>query len=97
MLDTGSILLSSKVVQVEGNIVSNMGGEKVMMNIQQGKYYNLGEMGGVIWELIRTPIIIQELVTKLQLEFEVTQSECEKQVLSFLQNLKDEGLVKVSV
>jgi Coenzyme PQQ synthesis protein D (PqqD) len=94
MLDTGNILLS-RVVQVEGNIVSDMGGEKVMMNIQQGKYYNLGETGGAIWELIKTPITIQELVGKLLSEFEVDQYECEKQVLSFLENLKNEGLVKV--
>jgi len=33
---------------VEGNIVSNMDGEKVMLSIKNGKYYNLGEIGGFI-------------------------------------------------
>ena len=35
---------------MKGNIVSDMGGEKVMLSIENGKYYNLGEMGGEIWE-----------------------------------------------
>ena len=30
-----------------------MGGEKVMLSVKNGKYYNLGEIGGEIWELIR--------------------------------------------
>ena len=28
-----------------------MDGEKVMLSINNGKYYNLGEIGGDIWEL----------------------------------------------
>ena len=40
-------------MQVKGNIVSDMGGEKVMLSVNKGKYYNLGEIGGDIWELIR--------------------------------------------
>ena len=34
------------VVRAEGCIVSDMGNEKVMMSIRNGKYYNLGEVGG---------------------------------------------------
>ena len=33
-----------KFVQKEGNVVSDMDGEKVMLSIHNGKYYNLGEV-----------------------------------------------------
>ncbi|KIL49376.1 lasso peptide biosynthesis PqqD family chaperone [Jeotgalibacillus soli] len=85
----------SVVSQMEGNIVSDMDGEKVMLSIQNGKYYNLGELGGEIWELIKEPISIQELVTVLQSQYDVTPAECEEQVISFLNQLIDQGLIQV--
>jgi hypothetical protein len=95
MIKTGSILLSTRVVQLEGNIVSDMGGEKVMMNIQKGKYYNLGTTGGTIWELIKTPIEVSGVIKELMSTFEVDEMECKEQVISFLEMLNNEGLIKV--
>ena len=46
-----TISLNSTVMQSEGNIVSDMDGEKVMMSVSNNKYYNLGVMGGEIWEM----------------------------------------------
>ena len=46
MMEVKQISLQDLVVQIPGNIVSDMGGEKVMMSINNGKYYNLGEIGG---------------------------------------------------
>jgi CRISPR/Cas system CSM-associated protein Csm4 (group 5 of RAMP superfamily) len=83
------------VTQGEGNIVSDMDGEKVMLSIENGKYYNLGEIGGVIWDLIKIPTLIDQLVNTLLAQYEVEKSECEEQVMSFLKMLHDEGLIKV--
>lgn len=81
------------VNQAEGNIVSDMGGEKVMLSIQNGKYYNLGEVGGAIWELMKEPITIQDLIIELKTHYDVEASECEKQVRSFLDQLLGEKLI----
>lgn len=89
------ISTSHIITQGEGNIVSDMDGEKVMLSIQNGKYYNLGEMGGVIWDLIKNPITINQLVNSLITQYEVEQRECEEQVMTFLKMLKEEGLIKV--
>lgn len=89
------MIKSQQVSQIEGNIVSDMGGEKVMLNIQQGKYYNLGDVGGEIWERIKDPILIQELIGTLMAQYDVEQTECEEQVLSFLDHLVMEGLVQI--
>ena len=54
-MNINEISLESVVSQVDGQIVSDMGGEKVMLSIHNGKYYNLGGLGGRIWEqLIKT-------------------------------------------
>ncbi|MEH7510936.1 lasso peptide biosynthesis PqqD family chaperone, partial [Priestia megaterium] len=55
MIKSEQILPKHVVTQSEGNIVSDMGNEKVMLNIENGKYYNLGEIGGDIWESISKP------------------------------------------
>lgn len=83
------------ISQVPGNIVSNMNDEMVMLNIENGKYYNLGEIGGVIWEKIGSAITYQQLVSALLLEFDVTKSECEQHVINFINSLQAENLVIV--
>ena len=95
MLKTEKISLNSRMVQSEGNVVSDMGGEKVMLNIEKGKYYNLGELGGVIWELMNTPIEVNRIITSLLSEYEVEKTECEQQVLSFVHSLHEEGLIQI--
>lgn len=87
------IMLNDIVEQCDGNIVSDMDGEKVMLSIQKGKYYNLGEMGGQIWERIKEPIIVSELIDHLLSEYNVKKDECERQVLSFLNLLLKEELI----
>ncbi|MEI4801781.1 lasso peptide biosynthesis PqqD family chaperone [Bacillus sp. NPDC077411] len=89
------LLLNQFVAQVPGNIVSDMDGEKVMLSISNGKYYNLGEVGGTIWELIEKPISVTKVITELMQEYEIDQSTCEKQVISFLELLLDEALVEI--
>ncbi|MGO4496754.1 lasso peptide biosynthesis PqqD family chaperone [Paenibacillus sp. 2RAB27] len=90
-----NIPLHYQFVQGKGNIVSDMDGDKVLMNIANGRYYNLGKIGGRIWELIATPNSAIELVTKLLSEYDVEQTICEEHVISFLRHLLDEKLIYV--
>ncbi|NEL00914.1 lasso peptide biosynthesis PqqD family chaperone [Bacillus mobilis] len=96
MMEKQGISLNQFITQVQGNIVSDMNGEKVMLSIRNGKYYNLGELGGVIWGLIEKPLSVTQLIKELTLEYEVEQSKCEKEVVSYLEILLEEGLIEVS-
>jgi hypothetical protein len=88
--------MNQTFAQVKGNIVSDMGGEKVMLSVSKGKYYNLGEIGGEIWDLLTEQITISELIAKLLSKYNVDQQECEEQVFSFLENLLKEGLIETT-
>jgi hypothetical protein len=94
MVNNTIISLKDTVVQGEGNIVSDMGGDKVMLSVKNGKYYNLGDIGGEIWELIKSPTSITKLVDMLTVSYEVEESECLQQVLSYLEHLLNEGLIE---
>lgn len=89
------LLLTDIVSSCKENIVSDMGGEKVMLSVKNGNYYNLGQIGGYIWDAIAEPITVQGLIETLLEQFDVSQEECESQVGPFLAHLRKEGLILV--
>ncbi|NOU65171.1 lasso peptide biosynthesis PqqD family chaperone [Paenibacillus sp. LMG 31461] len=93
MISNQTIEMTQKVVQKDGHIVSDMGGEKVMLSIENGKYYNLGSMGGIIWDMIQEPMHVEHLINKLMEEYDVERSVCEGHVVSFLEHMAKEGLI----
>ena len=92
-MNSQQIALNDVFVQNQGNLVSDMGGEKVMMSINTGKYYNLGAIGGRIWELIETPASVENLIESLTSEYDIDAAICEEQVVLFLQQLSKENLI----
>lgn len=95
MLLSKQISGATRIAQTPGNLVSDMDGEKVMLNIENGKYYNLGKQGGVIWAFIEHPITIDSLIEYLLTEYEIDRSQCEQQVLNFINSLYKEGLIQI--
>jgi hypothetical protein len=95
MLIKEKVIMESEIVQKPGNIVSDMDGDKVMLNIDNGNYYNLGEMGGVIWEMIKEPNSVDNLINDLLLEYEVDKIDCKNQVILFINKLYFEGLISI--
>jgi len=85
------------VIQGKNHIVSDMDGEKVLLSIENGKYYNLGVIGGRIWELVIEPVKIGQVINALLDEFEVEREECEMEVFSFLAQLSEEKLIHFSI
>ncbi|GGD76069.1 lasso peptide biosynthesis PqqD family chaperone [Paenibacillus nasutitermitis] len=90
-----AMTLDKRYSQVEGNLASNMDGEKVMMSVKTGKYYNLGQVGGRIWDLIEKPMTGSAIIAALTAEYDIDEAECERQVFSFLGQLISEDLIKV--
>ena len=96
LLQQNKISKNHIIVQVSGNIVSDMDGEKVMLSIKNGKYYNLGEIGGFIWECIQQPKSIGNVIEEVQATYDVTAEQCEADIIPFLEMLKEESLIEIS-
>lgn len=75
-----------------GLMTANMNGDAVMMDISSGKYFNLGQTGGRIWELLEQPVSVETLVRTLVGEYDVSYERCLEETLLFLQKLVDKGL-----
>ena len=74
-------------------VTADMDGELVMMSIERGNYYGLGEVGSEIWRLLVTPHRVSELCHILQKEYEVDGKTCTADVTTFLEQLHSEGLI----
>jgi hypothetical protein len=96
MIKNQCISVNNLIRQSKGNIVSNMNGEKVMLSVANGKYYNLGKLGGQIWDLIEEPKTIYQLVSQLMSEYDVDILKCEEQVISFLDQLLEQELIEIN-
>lgn len=96
MNSSAPLALADLVSSSKENIVSDMGGEKVMLSVKSGNYYNLGRIGGRIWDSIAEPVTIEAVVGTLTDEFDIGAEQCTEQVISFLEQLRKEGLILVN-
>ena len=69
--------------------------QTVMMDIEQGSYFGLNQMGTRIWALLAEPMVIGDLCDQFTEQFDVPREQCEGQVIDFLGSLLDRGLLQV--
>lgn len=69
--------------------VTELAGEKVMIDFESGKYFLIKGAGNDIWDLLQTEITPAEIIEKLLAEYDVSREECEKSVMSFLEKLQE--------
>ena len=88
--------LNSIVSHREDIDTTDLDGEKVMMDLEKGQYFALNSVASRIWEVIESPISVNNVVETLLEEYEVEREECEKSVLEFIKGLEDASLISVN-
>ena len=91
-----TISLDNIVTQKKGLDATGMDGEIVMMDIDRGKYYSFNEVGSSIWNIIKKPLMVKEIITILLDEFEVDEKTCEISVIDFLSRIYNDELICIS-
>jgi hypothetical protein len=85
-----------RVRRVDDNVLdTDLDEETVMMDIEQGRYYGLNEVGTRIWSDLAEPVIINDLVVRLSADFKVPTAQCQSEVIAFLESLASRGLLQV--
>lgn len=87
--------LNSTVKQRDDLEGTDLNGELVMMNMEKGKYYSLNEVAKEIWEKVKEPISVLDLIKKLMEEYDIENTECTETVMKFLGRMKDEELINI--
>ncbi len=86
---------SSKIVVSKDVVSCDLGGETAMLDMKEGIYYGLNEMGTIIWELIQKPITLKEIVDNILEEYEVDEETCYTDTVELIKEMEKNGLVEI--
>ena len=89
------IKLETTILRNPELLASNIDDEVVMMSIENSAYYGLDPIGSKIWDLITEPIQVSDLCARLLERFEVSEQECQQDVLKFLNQMLKENILLV--
>lgn len=68
-------------------------GEIMMMSLENEAYFGLGETGSRVWALLEYPTCASTICESLMQEFNVTKVVCERDIVSYLSELYENGLL----
>lgn len=85
--------LSSVVQQTENSVSCEIDEQTVLLNVDAGKYHGFNEVASRIWQLIESPMKINQICDQLINEFEISKEQCEVEVVAFIKQLNEAGLV----
>ena len=88
--------LSSVVHQMANSVSCDIEEQTVLLNVEAGKYHGFNEVASKIWQLIESPVTINQICDQLIDEFDVSKERCESEVLGFLKQLNDAGLITLN-
>lgn len=89
MTDTSTVVASDGVTSTE------IEGEHVLLDLDEGIYYGLNSVGGAIWKELQEPTSVEAIVRAITDAYDVGHEECQEDVLALLDDLQDNGLVDV--
>ena len=76
--------------------VTELAGEKVMIDFETGKYYMLKGVANDIWDILEDGITAEIISEKLLVQYEVDEKTCLESVREFLDSMTEKGLISLS-
>lgn len=88
--------LNSKIIRNSDIDATDLDGEVVMMNLEKGQYFMMNQVGSRIWEIIKEPSTVNNIINTLLGEFQVEKNQCKENVVEFLGKLKNADLISIN-
>lgn len=77
----------------EGIVFRELQDETVILNLETGTYFGLDPIGTRIWQLCQEKRLLRSVWETLQTEYEAPAEELEADLLGFVDELSQKGLV----
>ncbi len=90
------ILQNTTFTTLENIAWRNVNDEIVILNLKSGEYYTLNDVGQIIWLALADQKSVEEIKSKLIVEFDVSPDTATQDIKTFLSKMVDEGLLHVS-
>ena len=85
--------MATVVQHCEGVLAAPVDGDVVLLRPGEEHYVALDDVGRRVWELAERPRPLAELLATLRAEFDDPEGRIEGDVLAFVRELCDEGLL----
>lgn len=95
-IDINQISNFSIVVATKNQISSDAGDETIVLELEKGNYYGLGEVSSRVWQLIQQPISVEDLKNKILEEYEVSSEQCQQDLHQLLKKMLQLELIELS-
>ena len=76
-------------------ISSPVDDEIVILSIKNEEYYYLNPIGGLIWKLIAEPISIENVISVLVEQYEVSLELCRSETMTYIEELLQLGIIQL--
>jgi hypothetical protein len=86
---------ASIVCATSQQVSSRLADEVVILNLKDGTYYSLEEVGALIWDRMQQPCSIAQLCAAVMAEYEVEADQCAEDVLALVDDLLLAGMIEV--
>lgn len=76
---------------------TDMDGEVVMMDVEQGLYFSLSSgVGATVWSVLENQATVDQIIAAVCLEYETTPDDCRADIEGFVEQLHEKQLVKLT-
>jgi hypothetical protein len=75
-------------------MTADLSADVVLLNLRDGVYYGVDDVGARVWALLQSPIAVPAIVSTIADEFDVDPDRCAREVRAFVQELVDRRLVE---
>ena len=90
-----AVALESRVSRNEAIVFTDLDDTIVMMDVDEGQYYELDPIGARVWNLLETGRSVADLCDVLASEFDVDPDTCRHDTLQFLEEANAMRIVQV--
>lgn len=88
---------ATTVVRADSLAVTELDGETVILNIENGQYFGLNAVGTHVFTMAEAPVQVSDVVEQLAARYdEVPRSQVADDVLAFLAQMREHGLILVA-
>ena len=77
----------------EDILASEVGGETVMMSIEDGKYFGLNKTGTIIWQILETPMSLENICIALTKKYKIQKDSCVSDIKPFIDEMLEEKII----
>lgn len=80
----------------EDVVWTQLGDRVLFCDLDSGEYFELRDIGAVIWGLLERPVGVEAIVSQIAAEYDVAADRCRADVRGFLDQLDKAGCLTVT-